>query len=56
MTSTSIGSREELVFIAQNPGTTYQSDVRKSLRKISKLTLCAGIVLFREQSKIVAHV
>src|SRR4029077_16775395 len=30
--------------------------MRKRLRKISQLTLCARIVLFREESKIVAHI
>src|SRR6476646_6765699 len=30
--------------------------MRKRLRKIPQLTLCARIVLFREQSKIVTHI
>ena len=56
MTSASIASRQELVFIAQNLGATYQRDVRESLRKISQLTFCARIVFFREQPKIVAYI
>src|SRR4029434_7559515 len=48
--------RQTGVFIAQNSSATYQRDMRESLRKISQLTLCARIVLFREQSKIVAHI
>src|SRR5262249_61404212 len=56
MMCASILSRQEPVFIAQNSSATYQGDVRESLRKISELTLYAGIVLFREQSKIVAHI
>src|SRR6476620_7529933 len=30
--------------------------MREGLRKVSQLTLCARIVLFREQSKIIAHI
>src|SRR5215470_2196820 len=52
----SIGSSQTCVFIAQNPRAAYQRYVRESLRKISQLTLCAWVVLFREQPQIVAHV
>src|SRR5215510_11497075 len=52
----SITSRQKNVFITENPSATYQRDVRESLRKISQLTPCARIVLFRKQSKIVAHI
>src|SRR6476620_7630469 len=53
---TLLSSRQQPVFIAENSSATYQGDVREGLRKISQLTLCARIVLFREQSKIVAHI
>src|SRR5712671_3148463 len=56
MTSASIASSQKRVFIAKNSSATYQRDMRESLRKISQLTLCARIVFFREQSKIVAHI
>src|SRR5262245_28959985 len=56
MTPASIVSRQEPVFIAQNSSTTYQCDVRESLRKISQLTLCARIILFGEQSEIIANI
>src|SRR6476646_10333108 len=52
----SIASSQKHVFIAQNSSAAYQRDMRESLRKISQLTLRARIVLFREQSKIVAHI
>src|SRR5215831_14105207 len=56
MTLASIASRQKNVFIAENPSATYQRDVRECLRKISQLTLCARIVLFGQQSKIVTHI
>src|SRR4029077_8252323 len=51
-----ITSSQEPFFITENSSATYQRDVRESLRKISQLTLCARIVLFREKSKIVTHI
>src|SRR4029450_12928351 len=56
MTSASIAAGQKDVFFAENPSAPYQGDVRESLWKISQLTLCARIVLFREQSKIVARI